>query len=273
MDPNEYIMDKMAGFLQILIMLTGLNVSAQIPEQLQQDFLLEDELNTENRLDHHLIKDFSSIWMTKNNDLVYGIIGEEHQRIRIKFISIIKDPFNNAEYVVYGKSMVKDVVCQFSGIIKIIEIKEVKKLHFGVDDEYQNEGIQAQGVLIAKYAFNEFKNQEFSGKFTGDLMSKWYLSENGELHYDDILSFADGYFNNMFLGYWTNHVTGRSKICNWADYRVPMAKGDFDIGAAEFSVSKKYWDKGWKDISIKHWPSEKAIDHSSESTTKKEWWK
>ena len=34
--------------------------------------------------------------------------------------------------------------------------------------------------------------------------------------------------------------TRKEKICNWADYRVPITNRDFDIGAGEFSPSEKY---------------------------------
>lgn len=47
------------------------------------------------------------------NDVVYGIIGEEHQRLMIKIILVEKNPYTPNEYISYGKSMVKGIICDF----------------------------------------------------------------------------------------------------------------------------------------------------------------
>ena len=67
------------------------------------------------------------------------------------------------------------------------------------------------------------------------------------MFYDDIQLVADGYVNNAFVGVWRSDASNNEKLCNWGDYRVPMANEGFDIGAAELSVSDKYRDKGWED--------------------------
>jgi len=58
---------------------------------------------------------FSDLWLHTENGLIYGIIGNEHQRILIKFLEIVKDPVNPEQYVVKGKSSVKGNVCSFKG--------------------------------------------------------------------------------------------------------------------------------------------------------------
>lgn len=241
------------------------NISfAQTDEKFLSDFLLEDELQISNAIDKYNRFDFSNVWLKTENHLIYGIIGNEHQRIRIKLISIEKKPGNPNEYIVFGKSEVRNNICDFNGVVQIVEIREVKELHFGVDDEYKNEGIKSQGILIANYEFKENKEQAHSGVFKGRLYSKWYLDSENQIKYDDIQSISDGYSNNAFIGIWKSHQTGKEKICNWADYRVPKANLDFDIGTGEFSVSKKYRDKGWQNITLKHRVSEKRKS--------KEWW-
>lgn len=75
--------------------------------------------------------------------------------------------------------------------------------------------------------------------------------------------------NNVFVGFWKSYSEDTKKICNWADYRVPEANYDFDIGAGEFSPSKKYYKKGWKNY-------QKAWLHGDVEAKKDEtmeWWK
>ena len=221
----------------------------------------------------YLEYNFSALWTKTDNELVYGIIGDEHQRIRIKLISIKRNQENPKEYFVVGKSCVKETICDFEGIVRISEIKTVKNLHFGVDNEYEKKGIKSQGILIATYEFKEDKEQAHSGIFSGQLYSKWYLDSRNEIKYDDIQSISDGYLNNAFLGIWKSYSTSREKICRWADYRVPYANQDFDVGAGEFSVSEKYWDKGWLDIALKNQMPNGAIKRNENpNKNDKKWW-
>lgn len=121
--------------------------------------------------------------------------------------------------------------------------------------------------MVASYNFKESKEQVHSGFFAGKLYSKWYLDANNKMQYDDIQSIADGYLNNAFIGTWESYKTGKNKICNWADYRVPNANKDFDIGAGEFSVADKYLDKGWQDIEMRNQVPNEAIKSNN-----KKWW-
>jgi hypothetical protein len=251
----------------ILLLLTNISF-AQSNEWFLNDFLLENELRTENQLVEYNHFDFSCLWNKTDNNNILGIIGLEHQRIKIKLISVKKNPDNPNVYFVSGKSKVKETICDFNGTINLTEIKEVRKLHFGVDDEYADKGIKSQGVLIADYEFKENEEQKHSGIFKGQLYSKWYLTSGNQMEYDDIQFISDGYTNNAFVGTWKSYTTGIEKICNWADYRVPKANQDFDIGAGEFSPSKKYYEQGWENY-------QKAWLYGDEEVKKSElekWW-
>ncbi len=262
---------KMKKLLLILFLLQNISF-AQTNEKFFNDFLLEDQLSHSNELDKFKDYDFSGIWTKTKNDLVYGIIGTEHQRIRIKLISIHQNPDKPEEYLVTGKSNVKETICDFKGVIRITEIKEVKELHYGVDNEYENREIKTQGIITAQYEFEENRKQIHSGIFTGELYSKWYLDSKNQMRYDNIQSISDSYTNNAFIGIWKSYETGKEKICNWADYRVPLANRDFDIGAGEFSVSQKYWNKGWLDIALTNKVPNEAVKTSKSSSKRKEWW-
>jgi hypothetical protein len=205
----------------------------------------KEELNSKNEVTEFLKYDFSELWLKTENNLVYGIIGDEYQRILMKFLTVEKNLNNNNEYFVFGKSSVKANLCEFVGKITIIKIQESKRKQFGVDDEFKNQGIKTQGLLTAKYEFFENKHQNHSGYFSGTLQTKWFLDKNDKVQYDDINSVSDGYFNNAFVGTWKMYNSNIEKICNWGDYRVPYANCDFDIGTGELSISEKYLKNGW----------------------------
>lgn len=235
-----------------------------IPNSLIEDILLGGELTETDQSEKYAEFDFSDVWLTANDDRVYGIIGKEHQRIHIKFLTIEKDQNDGLQYNVAGKSMVKNNICDFSGTIRISQIQEVKELHFGVDRIYADSGIIAQGVVFATYEFREDSTQNYSGYFSGELISKWYLDQMDQIRYDDIQSMADGYMNNAFIGNWTSYSTRKSKACNWANHRVPLANEDFDIGAGEISVAERYWDMGWADL--------RDLGNPNHVVKKLEWW-
>ena len=80
----------------------------------------QSEVFQKNEVDKYSRYDFSNVW-NSNND-VYGVIGDNYQRILIKFISIKRNEKNKTEYVVRGKSSVKSNVCDFTGTITIVKI-------------------------------------------------------------------------------------------------------------------------------------------------------
>lgn len=233
----------MKKIIVFLCLVFGFNLWSQ--NLCRTHILKQEDLIQKNELQKYTKYDFSNVWHQTDANLVYGIIGENYERIHIKFTSIKRSKDKTNEYIVSGKSMVKSNICDFSGKITIIKIQELKKLRFGVDDEYKNAGIQNQGLLMAVYEFIENKNQNGSGRFSGNLQSIWYLDKNNLIKYNNIEIDSDAYFNNAFVGKWKSNKTGKEKVCNWADYRVPNVNCDFDIGAGELSVSKKYKKNGW----------------------------
>jgi hypothetical protein len=224
----------------------------------QENVCRKNVLNTDavfqkNEIDKYQKYDFSSLWTQTENNLIYGVIGNQYQRILIKFISIKKDAKNPNEYIVYGKSQVKSNTCDFVGKITIIKIQELKKLQFGVDDEYKDKGIKSQSLLTASYKFIENSLQKDTGEFQGTLQTIWYLDKNNGIKYNDIEKDSDSYINNAFVGVWKSNVSKKEKICNWGDYRVPNVNCDFDIGTGELSISKKYLKNGWEIKSQTKW--------------------
>ena len=259
---------------KILLLLIILSINSFSQNLCKTDIMNEEKLLQSNKIDEFLKYDFSDLWLQTENNLVYCTLGDDYQRIFIKLLTIEKNINNPNEYLVYGKSSVKENICEFVGKITILKIQESKREHFGVDDEFKNSGIKTQGLLSAKYEFFENKLQSHSDYFTGNLESKWFLDKDDKMQYDNINIHSDGYFNNAFVGSWKMYHSKLEKKCNWGDYRVPSVDCGFDIGAAEFSVAEKYHKKGWIDIALKgKVGSLDIIEAKSKSTeVAKNWW-
>jgi hypothetical protein len=256
-------------YLTIIFLFNTIGLSAQQGNMFLSDFLLEDELKKENFLEKYQTTDISELWTQTANYRIKGMIGANHQRIRIALLSISQNSTVPFEYSVIGKSKVKTNICDFTGTIRIDSVLEVSQMHYGVDDMYKDSLLVAQGVVFATYEFKESRKQSHSGVFNGQLMTKWYINSKGELKYDNIQSMSDGFMNNTFVGTWTQYDLDNSKICNWADGRIPYSAEDFDIGAGEFLPSKKYYKFGWKQY-------QKAWLYGDEKAKKEElskWWK
>lgn len=210
--------------------------------------------------------DLSSLWTKTPSHSIYGIIGDNKQRIRIKFLEVKK--VTSFTYMVSGKTMVKDSICSFSGTITVRSVRFLKRMHWGADDEYKNAGIKQQAVMVCEYNLTENPNQADSGTFHGKIYSQWYIDKSGAIRYDDIENNSDGYSNNMFVGNWQSHKSKTSKVCNWGDHRVPFA-GDFDTGAGEFSPDEKYLPFGWKNYSDAYVYGNVTARQEEE----RDWWK
>jgi hypothetical protein len=237
------------------------------PASFAQVDLNEDELYKKDFKDSLSHFDYSSLWTKTPNDLTYGFIGDNYQRLRVKIITATKDSAKPGTYHVYGKSMVKNNICEFKGTITIEKIRVYKTMHWGVDDEFRKKGIKKQGLLIARYHFDEDSTQAHSGSFEGKLHSLWYLDKNGQIRYDDIEKISDHYRNNQFIGTWTSYKNSIKKVCNWGDYSAPVS-GDLDIGAGMFSPGDKYLRYGWQSYRDAYFHNDKK----AQAAENRSWW-
>lgn len=214
--------------------------------------------------------DFSSLWTSDNiadnegksiQRQTMGFIGENYQRLYIRFISVIQNKEKPYEYYVYGKTKVKNNICEFQGLL---EIKGVKVY---IHPEFPN---LKTGFINGVYQFFENKNQQGTGIFKGIFTLNWYIDSKGDLRYDALMFDADGYRNNQFEGTWTSYKGGQIKKCNWGDFRIPDC-GDLDKGEGEFYLNEKYSKFGWESYS-------KILGDSPENQKAREmenqkWWK
>ncbi|GHT79687.1 hypothetical protein AGMMS50262_23670 [Bacteroidia bacterium] len=255
----------------------------KLPEN--ANHFLKESLNSpllSEKMDYTVNKyDFSPIWLERNDALLGFIDGNNYQRLKIKFLSIVKNPTDSSKYFVYGKSMVKSNICSFLGEIKIISIGQIKtdkEEKQSLFMEYQDEGRRAKRflspeyLLLAEYSFYEDLKVKGSGKFEGILKTNFYVYED-KVHYNDLrMETSDLFNNNQYVGTWTSYSTNKSKICNWGEFRIPYAE-NLDIGVGEFQPNEIYLSFGWKSYL-------KSLENKNDKTTKqaveeekREWWK
>ncbi|MEO6819456.1 MAG: hypothetical protein ABI204_06995 [Ginsengibacter sp.] len=192
-----------------------------------------------------------------------GFIGENYQRFYIHFISVKKSAANPYQYIVTGKTKVKENISSFSGIINVVKAGIYKKQ---VDKSYK------QGFVECNVIFYEDSLQKSAGFFKGKLTSNFFLDERNLVWYDDIELGADGFFNNQCEAIWTSYKTLKSKKCNWGDYRIPQSKA-LDSGDGEFAVNKKYDLFGWKNYRIA-WSDDPWVKGTGQprEAENKHWW-
>lgn len=165
-----------------------------------------------------------------------GYIGENYQRFYIHFSSAIKNPANPKQYIIYGKTRVKQNICDFQGTLEIEDAKTFFDLDF--------KDIQ-QGILSGTYQFFENPKQKGTGVLKGTFTAFFYLDSSGNIQYNALYFSAGAFANLLFKGTWTSFKSRKSKTCNWGDYRIPNS-GDLDLGAGEFGVNSDYSNYGWE---------------------------
>lgn len=169
---------------------------------------------------------------------ILGFIGDDFQRFNISFLSIIQNPNNPFEYLVFGKTKVNETIRTFQGTFTV-KLAEIEMINDSQDLK--------QGFAVFEVTLFEDAKLSSTGMIQGKLKSNFILDQKGGLRYDAISFCSDSFTNNQFIGTWTSYKTKVSKRCNWGEFRIPEC-GDLDVGAAEFSVNEKYRKNGWNNL-------------------------
>ena len=244
-------------FFVILIYIVAIYGQSKIKVNYSDIYLQNFEENKYLESDDCLSKiikyDMSTLWFN-NNFTRYriGFIGKNYQRIMIHFNSVIKNSDDPKTYFVYGKSKVKENICEFQGTVTLLHARKFKQSFIDT---------LIMGLLIAKYELYENPNQNHSGVFRGLLTTSWYHSQSTNIKYDGFEAAADGYSNNEFVGIWQSYNTKNTKTCNWGDFRIPFSN-DLDVGVGEFFPNQKYINNGW----------ESYMNDSFRLEDEKKWW-
>ena len=242
-------------------LLLGQRNSLEFKNQILDNGYLDTKTDIKDEFIKH---DISPLLTQTKNSRVFGFIGEDYQRFKIKFISIIKNKEKPDQYFVYGKNMVKDNVCEFQGTFTITNVflfikTDLPKI--------------TQGKIIGEYLLFENPLQKHVGQFKGVFASNWYLDKEGNIKYDDLNDVADGFSNNEFVGTWSSYSGTTVKNCNWGDARIPMS-GDLDEGVGGFSPMDKYLSNGLLSYDQAYSGGyEKAAGEKAYMDENREWWK
>jgi len=193
-----------------------------------------------------------------------GFIGEEFQRFYIHYTSISKSKTNPYEYLVVGKTKVKENICNFTGTITIVKSGIYKE---------QSDPRYRQGFVECRVDFYEDSSRPFTGFIKGKLTTKFYLDEKRVIQYNDLLFGADLFYNNQCEASWTSYASHKSKRANWGDYRIPASR-ELDIGDGEFIVAKSYVKNGWINYAtaVSGDPDNKATEIARQKELD-HWWK
>ena len=218
-------------------------------------------LEKENIISQYIKYDFSSVWLTDNTEQ-NGVIGKNYQRIQVHFSKITRSNDDFSVYLVEGKSKVNNNICSFKG-----EIKLMKLLAY---EGCENDDFDKCCSLFASYKFYEDSTENHSGIFTGVVESIVYIDDaKKEVLLDEASLGADGYWNNTFVGIWTNYKNKQSKKCIWGDYRLPFSF-EFDCGDGEMRICDEYVKNGWQTFNDM---SEYIQADEYKWELKNKWWK
>ena len=212
---------------------------------------------------------------------ILGFIGDDFQRFDIHFISMVQNKSNPYEYFAYGKTKVKNIICEFKGTITVKEAKldekdSLEKYKYNkLNDVYEpdNSVTYKQGYVICEVALYEDQKQKNTGFIIGNLISNFLLDTKGKIQYDAYYAVGDGFSNNGFIGTWTSYKTGKSKKCNWGDYRIPESE-DLDVGTGVFLINDKYVKNGWKNFVLawQAYPDTHKVIKARQKE-QEQWWK
>jgi hypothetical protein len=240
---------------------TGQGVAQNNVEQFRAEVLSDAGVVRSNIMAKFGKHDLAGLF-TNTGRQTFGFIGEEYQRFSIVFLSVIRNPESEFQYMVYGRNRVKDNVCEFQGTFNVTEI-----YLFNDEDSPEIE----KGIIMGNYLLYENPNQKHVGIFRGSFMSRWYKDSVGNIRYDDLASVADGFSNNQFVGSWTAYSGRATRPCHWGDHRIPLS-GPLDTGTAEFFPAEEFHAFGWRNY-VDAWGGGSSIQQEARKKEEEHWWK
>ncbi|MDB5228764.1 MAG: hypothetical protein JWN78_2957 [Bacteroidota bacterium] len=210
-------------------------------EKWKNEILNDQNLDATEHISELQDVDLSALLKTDASDQPLGFISDNYERFDIFFTSVKKNDARKNEYLITGKTRVKQNVCDFKGTINLTSAKYY--IHKSDLGNYPD-SIHL-GILIGTYLFEEDPTQPHTGKLQGFLAVRYYVTSGNKILIDDWNNTNNNYSNQQYVGSWISYDGRKIQQCNWGSYRIP-ASGDLDIGKNEFSPSDKYKANGWE---------------------------
>ncbi|MDV2078216.1 hypothetical protein [Marinobacter xestospongiae] len=175
-----------------------------------------------------------------------GYIGSDYYRLHIGFTEVHPVEEAEARVLVSGYLRKGALHCNLEGTIHVEHSHDLKRLDYGVDNEYRNSGISRQGIVFGSFSLKTMGAENCAGTLRGRHRVTWMLMENGSITRNDVGN--DRYLrgDNLYAGVWMRELSDYALDANWGEFRIPFARPELDIGAAEFSVNPEYLDYGWQ---------------------------
>lgn len=234
-------MRALSTFLLFFVVFTSFAAAQSDIANWRKDLLADPQLSKAEQKPQLKKYDLGRLWTSTEDTSVFGYIGNNYRRIRVKILSAKKAGSDSLIYDITGASLVGDTFRRFEGTITVANVRMFK----AIEPEMAAEHIKKRGILIGEYTFVEEGSGSHSGTFSGTLYTAFYISDTGEIRYDDLEDGADAFRNNQFAGRWRSKDGKLNFVCNWGDSRIPLS-GDLDIGDGEFSPNPKYFKNGWQ---------------------------
>jgi len=178
---------------------------------------------------------------------IYGLLGEDFEKIEFIFTEIKKNDKDVSQYIVKGKTKLKSIVNDFKGEITFENATAYIQ---------KNTEEPTTVVLIGSYKLIENTTKNNSGTYIGKI--KIILSTKNiyanDILFDTNFPYEEGAVRG-FVGVRKNNKNGITQSCIWGFKRFPhkYAKG-FDIGDGEEVINIKY-AKPWFNYSEQKWNS------------------
>lgn len=204
-----------------------------------------------------------------------GFLGDDYLRFYIHFTSVQKNTKNPYQYLIKGKTKVKNNICIFTGTLTIKTAITVRVQ----DDPEIPQNIRA-GKFTASINLQEDKEQYGSGKITGTL-SKGFILMDGKMADDQLLYYGDmPYEGNYFEGQWTSYKTGKSKPCLWHNGGGWTKPQDlFRLGDdGDVYINLHYLKNGWENYVTAWHSAQLGVDdenriREAQAKEQEKWWK
>jgi len=201
--------------------------------------------------------DLSHLWSGSAwQDEQIGFIGDDYERLRLRFMSVIRNSDNPFEYFLYGKTSVSGSVCEFQGSLSISETGFY---------ENQPEKMFKHGFIAGEIVLFEDPACLHSGVFRGSFQTDFYLDSTWTFYYNNLSKGSPQYRNNQFEASWYSYTTDDVLSTGWGDGRIPSS-GPLDAGYTRFKPAMEYLPNGWATFE----QEEKALEAGE---VPEPWWK
>jgi len=181
--------------------------------------------------------DYFNLW---SGYTFQGTIGDDNQRIELRFIEVSQNRTNPSQYFVQGKSRVHNNVCDFEGVVIIDKIMLLDMSNGGC-----GEPSMSDGILYGTYSFKENPAQLHVGQFKGEFKTMFDKKENRFVVNTGWLGQEDF---NCFMGIWQEYNQTESRYCAWG-FHIPPSKKENLLKHYDnefYLFNPMYIEKGWK---------------------------